>query len=366
MDVNGGSAGRAADLRRALERRVLVLDGAMGTMIQRLRLREEELRGERFAHHPRPLAGANDLLCLTQPDAVGEIHDAYLAAGADIIETNTFNATSVALADYGLEEHVARDQPSPAPRLARRSADRFARDGRPRFVAGSIGPTNRTAILSPDVERPRRTAPSPSTRSQRAYHEQAARPAGRRRRPPAGRDRLRHAQRQGRPVRASSAPSRPRGRRLAVIVSGTITDASGRTLSGQTPEAFCDLASPTPTCWPSGSTARSAPASCAPHVEELAGLTDRYILAYPNAGLPNAFGGYDETPGRHGGGHAGLRRRAAWLNVVGGCCGTTPEHIAVFAQAAALRRSASPARPARVPALRRARAARRAPRTATS
>ncbi len=342
MDVNGGSAGRAADLRRALERRVLVLDGAMGTMIQRLRLREEELRGERFAHHPRPLAGANDLLCLTQPDAIGEIHDAYLAAGADIIETNTFNATSVGLAEYGLDEHIGEINRAGAA-LARRSADRFAREGRPRFVAGSMGPTNRTASLSSDVERPGYRAITFDA-LERAYHEQALALMD------GGVDLL-LVETVFDTLNAKAAlvgierAFEARGRRLAVIVSGTIVDASGRTLSGQTLEAFvislshADLLA-------FGLNCSLGPAGLAPHVEELAGLTDRYTLAYPNAGLPNAFGGYDEGPDDMLAVMQDFLDRG-WLNVIGGCCGTTPEHIAVFAQAAAL---AAPRRPRALPA----------------
>ncbi len=319
-----------SELRTQLGRRILVLDGAMGTMIQRLGLDEAAVRGTRFAHHPRDLRGAHDVLNLTQPGAIRGIHEAYLGAGADIIETNTFNATSVGLAEYGLDAHI-HDINVAGARLAREAADAFATPERPRFVAGSVGPTNRTASLSPDVERPGFRAITFDA-LRRAYRDQVFGLLD------GGADLLLietvfdTLNAKAALVGAGDAFD-ARGRRLPMIVSGTIVDASGRTLSGQTLEAFvisvshADLLA-------LGLNCSLGPTGLAPHVEELAGLTDRFTVAYPNAGLPNAFGGYDEGP------EAMITvmedfLAQGWVNIVGGCCGTTPEHVRVFAEAAA-------------------------------
>ena len=313
-----------------MSERILVLDGAMGTMIQRLELGEQDYRGERFADHPKSLQGAHDVLCLTQPDAIRRIHEAYLEAGADIIETNTFNATSVGLSEYALQAHIGALNEAGA-RLARAAADRYASEARPRFVAGSIGPTNRTASLSPDVERPGYRAIT-FDELESAYAEQVRGLLD------GGADLLLietvfDTLNAKAALAAADRVFGERGARLPVVVSGTIVDASGRTLSGQTLEAFVlSLEHATPLAF--GLNCSLGPSGLAPHVEELSGLTDRFTLAYPNAGLPNAFGEYDEGPDEM---IAVMERFLAqgWVNVIGGCCGTTPEHIRVFAEAAA-------------------------------
>ncbi|MFO8150621.1 MAG: homocysteine S-methyltransferase family protein, partial [Trueperaceae bacterium] len=315
-------------LARHLRERVLVLDGAMGTMIQRAALAEADFRGERFRDHPRDLRGANDLLALTRPELIRGIHDAYLAAGADLIETNTFNATRLGLADYGLEPHVA-DVNRAAARLARAAADAASTPERPRWVAGAIGPTNKTLSLSPRVE-------DPGFREVTwdevvdGYREQAAALIE------GGVDvLLLETVFDTLMVKAALFACEDAmvaaGRHLPLIVSGTITDASGRTLSGQTLEAFwtsiahADLLAVGLNC-------ALGPKELRPYVEELARLAPVFTVVYPNAGLPNAFGGYDEGPAEM---TPVLREFVAegWVNVLGGCCGTTPEHVRAFADA---------------------------------
>jgi 5-methyltetrahydrofolate--homocysteine methyltransferase len=305
-----------------LQRRILILDGAMGTMIQRYKLDEQAYRGSRFAAHPRDLKGAADVLSLTQPQVIEEIHRAYLEAGADIIETNTFNAQAISMADYGLEAQVYEMNVAAA-QLARRAADTFSTAEQPRFVAGSIGPTNRTASMSPDVNNPSFRAVTFDELVD-AYSEQVRGLID------GGVDillpettfdtlNLKAA------LFAIETVFDERGVRLPVIASITITDASGRTLSGQTVEA----------CWNSISHAPllAVGINCAlgaremrPHIEELARIAPIFISCYPNAGLPNPLGEYDETPQSMS---ALLRDFAEnnWLNIVGGCCGTTPDHI---------------------------------------
>ncbi len=318
-------------LGQALRERILVLDGAMGTMIQRARLADAEYRGQRFADWPRDLKGANDLLSLTRPDLIAAIHREYLQAGADIIETNTFNASGPSLADYGLQDFVAEINLESA-RIARRIADEVAaRSGRPRFVAGALGPTSRTASLSPDVNDPgyRNT----SFDSLRDTYTIAARALIE-----GGVDLLIvetifDTLNAKAALYGISGLFEELGIELPVIVSGTITDASGRTLSGQTTEAF----------WNSVRHVRplAIGLNCAlgakqlrPHVEELSRIADCYVSAYPNAGLPNAFGEYDEQACETA---AQLREWAesGLVNIVGGCCGTTPEHIEHIAKAVA-------------------------------
>ncbi len=334
----------------ALARRILILDGAMGSMFQRYGLEEEDYRGDRLAAHPRPLKGNAELLCLTRPALVREIHDAYLAAGADIVETNTFTATRIAQADYGTEHLVVEINRSAA-RIAREAADAAqARDGRPRWVAGALGPTNRTASLSPDVNDPGYRAVSFQELAE-AYAEQA------RALIEGGADLL-LAETAFDTLNLKAAifgieeAFLAEGRRLPLMLSTTITDRSGRTLSGQTLEA----------CWNSIRHARplSVGINCAlgaddmaPYLEELSGLADCYVSCYPNAGLPNAFGGYDDTP-EHMARILGDFARRGWLNIVGGCCGTTPEHIAAIAAAAEglpARRPAAPPRRLRLSGL---------------
>ncbi len=317
----------------------------MGTMIQRLELDEAGFRGDRFADHPRDLIGANDVLCLTRPDAIRDIHLAYLEAGADIIETNTFNATSIGLAEYALAEHI-HELNLRAAQLAREAAARYSTLERPRFVAGAIGPTNRTASMSPDVERPGFRAVTFEGLAAAYLQQVEGLLAG-------GVDLLLietvfDTLNAKAALVATQRAFDNSGRRVPVIVSGTIVDASGRTLSGQTLEAFvislshADLLA-------FGLNCSLGPAGLAPHVEELARLTDRFTVAYPNAGLPNAFGGYDEGPDEMIGVMEEFLAQG-WVNVIGGCCGTTPDHIAVFAAAAA---RYAPRKPPQLPSFTR-------------
>mgnify|MGYP000878433355 CR=1 FL=1 len=317
-----------------LKRRVLVLDGAMGTMIQRAGLAEADFRGERFADHPVDLKGANDVLVLTRPDVVASIHEAYLRAGADIVETNTFNATRIGLAEYRLDGAIA-DINREAARLARAVADRYATPERPRWVAGAIGPTNKTLSLSPRVEDPGYREVT-FDQVYEAYLEQATALVE------GGVDLLLvetvfDTLMAKAALQACEDAAAAAGRDVPLMLSGTVIDASGRLLSGQTIEAF----------WTSvrhhdllavGLNCSLGPAEMRPYVEELSRLAHVFTVAYPNAGLPNAFGGYDLGPWEMA---AVLREFLAngWVNVIGGCCGTTPEHIAVFAEAA---RAASP------------------------
>jgi len=313
-----------------LSRRIAILDGAMGSMIQTYGLEEEEFRGAAFADHPRPLRGCNDLLSITRPDVVSEIHRRYLEAGADIIETNTFNATAVSLADYGLESHVhaineaaARLAVGAARAMTARTPDR------PRFAAGSIGPTNRTTSLSPKVDDPAFRAIS-FDELMSAYYEQV------RGLMDGGIDilvpetsfdtlNLKAA------LFAIGKYFDDHGVGVPVMASLTITDQSGRTLSGQTLEAAW-LSISSHDLLTVGLNCALGPEQMRPHLEELAALAPHYIHCYPNAGLPNEFGGYDLTPDRMAG-ILGEYARNGWLNLVGGCCGTTAEHIRAIAEA---------------------------------
>ena len=322
-------------LANALAERILVLDGATGTMLQRHRLGEADFRGERFADWPQDLKGNNDLLCLTRPDIVREIHEAYLAAGADLIETNTFNATSISQADYGMESLVG-ELNEQAARLAREAADAWtAKDpARPRFVAGVLGPTNRTASISPDVNDPGFRNVDFDTLVASYLEALAGLRAG-------GIDAIlietvfdtlncKAA------LFACTEFFEQTGERLPLMISGTITDASGRTLSGQTTEAFYN------------SLAHAAPLSiglnCAlgapelrPYVQELARVASCHVSVHPNAGLPNEFGEYDATPEEMAA-EIGDWAARGWLNVIGGCCGTGPDHIRAMAEAVAAHR----------------------------
>ena len=334
-------AARVARLRELASTRVLVLDGAMGTMIQRHRLDEAGYRGARFAGSGRDQRGNNDLLTLTRPDLIAEIHRAYFEAGADIVETNTFNSTTIAQADYGLEA-LAPELNYRAARLAREVAERStSQDGAPRFVAGALGPTNRTASISPDVS-------DPAKRNVRfddlvaAYREATAALID------GGVDLLLvetvfDTLNAKAAIFALRAELDGRGLDLPVIISGTITDASGRTLSGQTTEAF----------WNSVRHARpfAIGLNCAlgakemrPYIAELARLADCGVCAYPNAGLPNAFGEYDETPSETAQ-IVGEFAESGLLNIVGGCCGTTPDHIRLIARAVRHLPARAPAEP---------------------
>jgi 5-methyltetrahydrofolate--homocysteine methyltransferase len=315
-----------------LQKRILVIDGAMGTMIQRYQLTEDDFRGERFKNHPADLKGNNDLLNLTRPDVIKAIHAEYLNAGADIIETNTFSTQRISLADYHMEE-LAYEMSYEGARLAREAADDFniKTPEKPRFVAGAVGPTNRTASLSPDVNDPGYRAVTFDDLAE-AYYEQVRGLVD------GGSDLLLietifdtlNAKAALFAVQRYETES---GKRLPIMISGTITDASGRTLSGQTVEAF----------WNSVCHANllSVGLNCAlgaremrPYLEELSEKANVFISAYPNAGLPNEFGAYDETP------HETAHQvddfiKAGLVNIVGGCCGTTPDHIKCIADKAA-------------------------------
>jgi 5-methyltetrahydrofolate--homocysteine methyltransferase len=321
---------RGAALADILPRRIAIIDGAMGTMIQRHKLGEADFRGQRFAAHATDLKGNNDLLVMTRPDVIEHIHGLYLAAGADIIETNTFGATRIAQEDYGLG-HIAHEMNVAAARIARAAADKHSTADKPRFVAGALGPTPRTASISPDVNDPgARNTSFDELRA--AYREQAeglleggcdlflvetifdtlnAKAA----------------------IFALDELMEDTGERLPVILSGTVTDASGRILSGQTVAAF----------WHSVRHARplAVGLNCAlgaavmrPYIEELSKVAaDTFISCYPNAGLPNPMSdtGFDETPEVTGRLLEDFAR-AGFLNIAGGCCGTTPEHIGEIAK----------------------------------
>lgn len=314
-------------LEQAASKRILVLDGAMGTMIQRHKLTEDDFRSTRFKNHSRDLKGNNDLLTITQPDIIEGIHRAYLEAGADIIETNTFNSTTISQSDYDLADIAYELNLEGAKLAAKAVAAIEAKDPtRPRFVAGAIGPTNRTASISPDVINAAlrnvtfdelRMAYASATRGlieggtdiilvETIFDTLNAKAA----------------------LFAIDEVFEDMGIQLPIIVSGTITDLSGRTLSGQTPEAF----------WNSVQHAKpfAIGLNCAlgakqmrPFVAELSRVADTRLSVYPNAGLPNAFGGYDETP-EDMASHIHEWAKTGLVNIVGGCCGTTPDHVRAF------------------------------------
>jgi 5-methyltetrahydrofolate--homocysteine methyltransferase len=315
-------------LRALLKQRVLVLDGAMGTMIQRHELDEAGYRGERFKDCKSDVKGNNDLLSLTQPEIIKDIHQGFLDAGADIIATNTFNATIISQADYAMEELVYELNCESA-RLARQAADRAATQDKPRFVAGSIGPTNRTASLSPDVNDPGfRNVTFESLVD--AYLEAVRGLVD------GGVDILVletvfDTLNAKAAIFAIETFFEMESLTLPVMVSGTITDASGRTLSGQTPEAFWASVSHVKPLSIGFNCALGAEALRA-HVQAVSGIADCFISVYPNAGLPNAFGGYDDTP-EYMADHLREFAESGFVNIVGGCCGTTPEHIAAIARA---------------------------------
>ncbi|GLK57503.1 5-methyltetrahydrofolate--homocysteine methyltransferase [Methylopila capsulata] len=316
-------------LRKLASERILVLDGAMGTMIQQRKFSEADFRAERFKDWGRDLKGNNDLLILTQPDAIREIHLEYFRAGADIVETNTFSSTTIAQADYGMEA-LAYELNVEGARLARQAGDIAAKeDGRPRFVAGAIGPTNRTASISPDVNNPGFRAVTFDELAT-AYGEAA------RGLIEGGADALLietifDTLNAKAAVFALEEIFAELGRRLPVMISGTITDLSGRTLSGQTPAAFWNALSHAQPLSVGLNCALGAKEMRA-HVAELSRVADTLICAYPNAGLPNEFGLYDESPEAMAV-LVGEFASSGLVNIVGGCCGTTPAHIAAIAEA---------------------------------
>lgn len=319
---------RIAALKSALEQRIVILDGAAGTFIQAYELDEAGYRGKRFSDWSCDIKGNNDILSLSRPEIVREMHDAYLKAGADIIETNTFSATTIAQADYTMED-LAYELNVEGARLARESADAASTSDRPRFVAGAIGPTNRTASISPDVN-------DPGKRNTDFDELAAAYGAAARGLIEGGADAI-LIETIFDTLNAKAAVFGVQeafdalGFEVPIMVSVTITDQSGRTLSGQTAEAFWNAmrhANPLSV----GINCALGPDLMRPYVAELAAVVDCYLSAYPNAGLPNAFGGYDETPESMTV-HLKEWADSGLLNIVGGCCGTTPGHIEAFANA---------------------------------
>jgi 5-methyltetrahydrofolate--homocysteine methyltransferase len=330
---------RIAALESLAKSRILILDGAMGTQIQDLRLDEAGYRGTRFADWPSAIKGNNDILNLTRPDAVRAIHRAYFEAGSDIVETNTFSATTIAQADYGMQD-IAIEIAREGARLAREAADAFeAETGTPRAVAGAIGPTNKTLSISPDVNDPGyRDTDFDAVRQ--AYFEQA------------------HAMQEDvdfflvetvfdtlnakaaikalLDLRAETGIDRP------IMISGTITDRSGRTLSGQTAEAFWySVRHARP--WAVGLNCALGAEEMRPYIAEIARVADTRVIAYPNAGLPNDMGEYDETPDETSG-FVSEWAQSGLVNILGGCCGTTPDHIRAIARSV---ETATPRKPAR-------------------
>ena len=319
-----------ATLHAQLSKRLLVLDGAMGTMIQRYKLTDADFRGEQFRDHPNEQKGNSDLLVLTRPDVIGAIHREYLAAGADIIETNTFTSNAIAQADYGLESLVYELNVAGA-KVAREAADEWTAKtpDKPRFVAGSIGPTNRTLSISPDVNNPAFRAVS-FDEMREAYEEQVRGLID------GGVDLILletifDTLNAKAAIVALENVYEQRGVRLPLMISVTITDRSGRTLSGQTLDAFyISIRHAKP--FSVGINCALGARDMRPYMAELARIAECYVSSYPNAGLPNAFGEYDEQAHETG---ELLRDFAAsgFANIVGGCCGTTPDHIAAIAQA---------------------------------
>tara|TARA_R100000388_G_scaffold61236_1_gene44880 strand:- start:10078 stop:11079 length:1002 start_codon:yes stop_codon:yes gene_type:complete len=318
-------------IHQALQERILILDGAMGTMIQRHTLEEEDFRGEQFKDHKDDLKGNNDLLSLTRPDLIQSIHEEYLAAGADIVETNTFSGTSIAQADYKLE-HIVYELNRKSAEIAKKATKKFTEQNpdRPRFVAGSMGPTNRTASISPEVTDPAYRAVTFDELAE-AYKEQAKGLMD------GGADLLLietifDTLNAKAALFAIQELFDERGEKLPIMVSGTITDASGRTLSGQIVEAFLISVSHAPILSVGFNCALGAK-QLQPYLQNLADKSDFFVSAYPNAGLPNEFGEYDQDPELMG---QEVERylEENLVNILGGCCGTTPAHISKMAELA--------------------------------
>ncbi|MFD2564241.1 homocysteine S-methyltransferase family protein [Aquimarina rubra] len=319
------------DIKKILGERILVLDGAMGTMLQRHKFTEEDFRGERFKDWDVPVQGNNDLLSITQPEAIKEVHRLYFQAGADIVETNTFSGTTIAMADYEMEELVYELNFQSA-KIAKEVADEFTakEPHKPRFVAGSIGPTNRTASMSPDVNDPGFRAVT-FDELRVAYKQQVEALLD------GGSDIL-LVETVFDTLNAKAAlfaieeVKDERNIEVPIMVSGTITDASGRTLSGQTAEAFLISISHIPMLSVGFNCALGA-SQLTPHLEVLAQKAGFAVSAHPNAGLPNAFGEYDETPEQMADQIKEYMDKSL-VNIIGGCCGTTPEHIKAIAELA--------------------------------
>ncbi|GMN10582.1 hypothetical protein MTsPCn9_24430 [Croceitalea sp. MTPC9] len=316
-------------IKDLLHKKILILDGAMGTMLQRYKFTEEDFRGERFKDWKYPLQGNNDLLSLTQSEAIAEVHRKYFAAGADIVETNTFSGTTIAMADYHMEELVY-ELNYESTRIAKKVADEFTskEPEKPRFVAGSIGPTNKTASMSPDVNDPGFRAVS-FNELRIAYKQQVEALLD------GGADILLvetifDTLNAKAALFAIEEVKEERNIDVPIMVSGTITDASGRTLSGQTAEAFLISISHIPILSVGFNCALGAK-QLVPHLEVISAKTNHAISAHPNAGLPNAFGEYDESPEQMA---AQIKEyvEKGLINIVGGCCGTTPKHITAIAE----------------------------------
>ncbi|MCK8480861.1 homocysteine S-methyltransferase family protein [Psychroserpens algicola] len=320
-----------SDLLQSLQQRILVLDGAMGTMLQRYKFSEEDFRGERFKDYPTSLKGNNDLLSLTQPQAIADVHRLYFEAGADIVETNTFSGTTIAMADYNMEDLVYELNYESA-KIAKQVAEEFtkATPSQPRFVAGSIGPTNKTASMSPDVNKPEYRAIT-FEELRIAYKQQVEALID------GGVDVLLvetifDTLNAKAALFAIEEVKEERQIDIPIMVSGTITDASGRTLSGQTVEAFLTSISHVPLLSVGFNCALGAE-QLKPYLQRLSNETDFYTSAHPNAGLPNAFGEYDQSPKQ-------MQQliedylKDGLINIIGGCCGTNPEHIKAIAEVA--------------------------------
>lgn len=319
------------NIKLEIQKRILVLDGAMGTMLQAYKFTEDDYRGDRFKDYPSSLKGNNDLLSLTQPEAIAEVHRKYFEAGADIVETNTFSGTSIAMADYNMENLVYELNYESA-KIAKRVADEFtkANPSHPRFVAGSIGPTNKTASLSPDVNKPEYRAIT-FDELRIAYREQVEALID------GGVDVLLvetifDTLNAKAALFAIEEVKEERQIDIRIMVSGTITDASGRTLSGQTVEAFLTSISHIPLLSVGFNCALGAE-QLKPYLQRLSNETDFFTSAHPNAGLPNAFGEYDQSPKQ-------MQQliedylQDGLINIIGGCCGTNPDHIKAIAEVA--------------------------------
>jgi 5-methyltetrahydrofolate--homocysteine methyltransferase len=320
-----------SNIYQTIQKRILVLDGAMGTMLQRYDFSEVDFRGKRFKDYPTSLKGNNDLLSLTQPEAIAEIHRKYFQAGADIVETNTFSGTTIAMADYQMEDLVYELNYESA-KIAKRVADEFSKQNpeKPRYVAGSIGPTNRTASLSPDVNKPEYRAIT-FNELRIAYKQQVEALID------GGVDLLLvetifDTLNAKAALFAIEEVKEERNINIPIMVSGTITDASGRTLSGQTVEAFLASISHIPLLSVGFNCALGAE-QLKPYLQRLSNETEFYTSAHPNAGLPNAFGEYDQTPKQM---QALIESylKDGLINIIGGCCGTNPDHINAIAEVA--------------------------------
>lgn len=321
---------RISELKELLKQRILVLDGAMGTMIQKYDLKKEDYTGERFANHPKDLKGNNDLLSLTKPDVIKEIHNSFLEAGADIIETNTFSSTRIAQADYGLQE-IAAEMNEASAKIAREAADDVTAKNpqKPRFVAGAIGPTNITLSLSPDVNDPGYRRGSFDELSE-AYKEQALSLIK------AGVDiilieTIFDTLNAKAAIFAVAEAFEEAKTELPLMISGTIVDKSGRTLSGQNVEAMYISLNHAPNLLSIGLNCALGSETMRPFISDLSNISKFATSLYPNAGLPNEFGEYDESP-EFMSDKISQYAEEGMLNIAGGCCGTTPEHIKAISE----------------------------------